>query len=73
MDDLMEVDILTDDDGFDLEVGTEVFADGGNVQGRITCLYADGTVDIHHADSHQGPVIDTFSVIHNDVRSFEEL
>lgn len=69
---LPRVETLTDEDGITLKKGTKVFADGGNISGKITALYANDTVDIHHADSHQGPVIDTFHITHNDVRIDED-
>ncbi len=69
--DLMEVDSLTDDYGMVLEVGTVVVADGGSITGDITACYNNNSVDIHHSDSHQGPVIDSFDVIHNEVRVFD--
>ncbi|KKM71886.1 hypothetical protein LCGC14_1426050 [marine sediment metagenome] len=50
-----------------IQKGDKVFADDGWVQGVITAVYDDGTVDIWHANAHQGPVVDTFDVKSNNV------
>ena len=69
---MKEIEILFDEDGLAIRKGTQVFADGGRVQGPVTAIYDDNSVDIHHANAHQGPVIDSFDVTHNDVRVNED-
>lgn len=65
------VKTLKDDDGLILKKGSKVSIQGGAVTGTITALYADNSVDVHHDNSHQGAVIDSFDVTHHDVKLFE--
>ena len=61
------IDIGIDVDGVSLKVGDKVFADDGMVQGVIETIWDNGTIDIWHANAHQGPVVDTFDIIGNNV------
>ena len=67
-----EVSEVKDVRGTILSKGDKVFADGGKVQGKITSINTDGTIDIHHADAHQGPVIDTFDIKGREVTKLGE-
>ena len=49
-----------------IKKGDLVFADDG-ANGPITAIYDNGSVDIHHADAHQGPVIDSFDIMGREV------
>ena len=65
---VMEVDQLADDDGHAIKKGTKVLLKGEKQTGIVTCLYHNNTVDIHHADSHQGHVIDSYHVIDHGIK-----
>lgn len=58
--------------GETLEKGDSVFAEDGRVQGKVETLYDDGSVDIHHSNAHQGPVIDSFDIMGKDVTKLVE-
>ncbi len=35
-------------------------------------IYDNGSVDIHHANAHQGPVIDSFDIIGHNIMKFPQ-
>jgi len=45
-----------------------VITDNPSEQGKITAIYDNGTIDIHHANSHQGPVIDSYDIMGRQVQ-----
>jgi len=56
----------TDYFGQSIQTGDHVVTNDG-VQGEIETIWDDGTVDIHHANSHQGPVIDTYDIVEKEI------
>ncbi len=62
---------MTDCNGIIIGVGDEVFTENGE-HGPITDIYEnEDVVDIHHSDSHQGPVIDSFDIVGHQVQKLE--
>ena len=55
-----------DFNGTPIRVGDIVFSENGE-QGTITNIYDDNTIDIHHSNAHQGPVIDTFNIKYHKI------
>ena len=56
----------TDCCGQSIKKGDHVVTDDGS-HGEIKAVWDDGTVDIHHANVHQGPVIDTYDIMDRQV------
>jgi len=50
-----------DSNGVSIKVADHVVIDDGS-HGYITAIWDNGSVDIHHADAHQGPVIDSYDI-----------
>ena len=67
---MKEIPELYDYNGKTIKVGDLVFTDNGE-QGKITAIYDEECVDIHHADAHQGPVIDSFDILAHKVQKLE--
>jgi preprotein translocase subunit YajC len=61
----------TDSNGVSIEKGDHVVADDGS-HGKITAVWDDGTVEVHHANSHQGPVVDTFDIKGHHIIKIED-
>jgi len=50
-----------DCNGVSIGKGDHVIANDGS-HGKITSVWDNGSVDIHHANAHQGPVIDSYDI-----------
>jgi len=57
-----EISTGKDVNGELLTKGDKVFADDGRVQGKITAIWDDGSVDIEHTSGPGGPLADTFDI-----------
>lgn len=60
-----------DVNGASIKKGDIVIADDGSM-GPITEVYDNGCIDIHHANAHQGPVIDSFDIIGHNIMKFPQ-
>ena len=47
--------------GQSIEKGNHVVIDDGQ-HGEIKAVWDNGSVDVHVADAHQGPVVDSFDI-----------
>lgn len=61
----------TDCNGTTIKKDDHVAADDGS-HGPITAIWDNGTVDIHHANAHQGPVIDSYDIIGRNIVKLED-
>lgn len=59
-----------DCNGVSIEMGDHVVADDGS-HGKITAIWDNGSVDIHHANAHQGPVIDSYDIKDRNIIKIE--
>ena len=60
-----------DSNGVSIAKDDHVVADDGS-HGKIKAVWDNGTVDVYHADSHQGPVIDTYDIEGRNIIKIED-
>ncbi len=73
MNELKEITTCNDFNGIPIKKGDPVIVDEVvPISGVITTVWNDGCVDIHHSDSHQGPVIDTYNVMDREVQKMDD-
>jgi len=70
MNNVNELRQTKDFNGEIIKVGDEVVIGSQGLLGTITAVYKD-EVDIHHDNSHQGPVIDTFNIKGHEIWKIE--
>ncbi len=57
-------------DGIEIRVGDTAVTENGEF-GKVTEIYDDGSLDIHHSNAHQGPVIDFFDIVGHKVHKVD--
>ncbi len=64
------IDSTKDFNGEVIKVKDTVATENGEC-GEVIGIWDDGSIDIHHSNAHQGPVIDSFDIIGHKIHKID--